>query len=140
MKGDRPPVIALKGFPQGCAPIHIESLYGNRYLVVGTHSWEYAMQVEKQVEEWHFDTAPDGDKDDVIDSKSPEDSADRFGVNLSLLILCVALLIAALGLMVSPSFEKCSALANVTQRNACYGELRNDLMKPPAKGGEMPTG
>jgi hypothetical protein len=26
------------------------------------------------------------------------------------------------------------------ERNACYGELRNELVKPPAKGGEMPTG
>jgi hypothetical protein len=99
------------------------------------------MQLEKHVEEWHFDTeAPGGDEDDVINSKSPEDSAEHFGINLSLLILCVALLIAALGIMSSPSFEKCSAFDNITQRNACYGELRNNLMKPPAKGGEMPIG
>jgi hypothetical protein len=45
------------------------------------------MQLEKQVEEWHFDTeAQGGDEDDVIISKSAEDSADHFGVNLSLLI------------------------------------------------------
>ena len=99
------------------------------------------MQVEKQVEEWHLDTkAADGDEEDVINSKSPEDSADHFGVNLSLLILCIALLIAILGIASVPSFEKCSGLDNVTQRNSCYGELRNNLMKPPAKGGVMPTG
>jgi hypothetical protein len=31
------------------------------------------------------------------------------------------------------SFQKCSALENVTQRNTCYDELRNELLKPPAK-------
>jgi hypothetical protein len=73
------------------------------------------MQLEKQVEEWHFDTAaPAGDEDDVINSKSLVDSAEQFGVNLSLLILYVALLIAALGIMSSPSFEKCSVFDNIT--------------------------
>jgi hypothetical protein len=33
----------------------------------------------------------------------------------------------------SPSFQKCSALETLARRNACYGELRNELLKPPAK-------
>ena len=94
-----------------------------------------------QVEQWNLETKTrDGGEYDVIKSENPEDSTDRFGINLSLLILCVALFIAGLWMINSLSFEKCSALSDATQRNACYGELRNELMKPPAKGGEMPTG
>jgi len=94
-----------------------------------------------QVEQWDLETkAQGGDACDVIKSENPEDSTDRFGINLSLLILCIALLIAGLWMINSPSFEKCSALSDVAQRNACYSELRNELMKPPAKGGEMPAG
>jgi hypothetical protein len=94
-----------------------------------------------QVEEWNLETkSQGGDEYDVTKSESPEDLVDRFGFNLSLLILCIALLIAGLWIISSPSFEKCSALSDVTQRNACYSELRNELMKPPAKGGEMPGG
>jgi len=93
------------------------------------------------VEEWNLETkAQGGDEYEVTKSQNPEDSTDRFGINLSLLILCIALLIAGLWMISSPSFEKCSALSDVTQRNACYSELRNELMKPPAKGGEMPAG
>ena len=80
-----------------------------------------------QVEEWNPETrAQGGDEDDydVTKSGNPEDLADQFGVNLSLLILCVALLIAGIWMISGPSFEKCSALSDVTQRNACYGELR----------------
>jgi hypothetical protein len=94
-----------------------------------------------QAEEWHLDNkAQNGDDNESDKPESPEDLADHFGINLSLLVLCVAFLIAAIWMISSPSFEKCSALNNVTQRNACYGELRNNLMKPPAKGGEMPAG
>lgn len=94
-----------------------------------------------QVEQWNLEIkAQGGDEYDVIKSEDAEDSTDRFGINLSLLILCIALLIAGLSMISSPSFEKCSSLSDVTQRNACYNELRNELMKPPAKGGEMPAG
>jgi hypothetical protein len=94
-----------------------------------------------QVEEWNLETkAQGGDEYDVAKSENPEDFADHFGVNLSLLILCIAFFIAGIWMISSPSFEKCSALSDITQRNACYSELRNELMKPPAKGGEMPTG
>ena len=91
-----------------------------------------------QVEEWNLKTkAQDADQ---AKSESPEDLEDRFGIRLSLLILCVAFFIAAIWVINTPSFEKCSALNNVTERNACYGKLRNELLKPPAKGGEMPAG
>jgi hypothetical protein len=90
---------------------------------------------------WHLVTrARDDDENEMTKSQSPEDLVDHFGINLSLLILCIALLIAGIWMISGPSFERCSALRDVTQRNACYGELRNELMKPPAKGGEMPRG
>src|SRR5262245_38543540 len=31
----------------------------------------------------------------------------------------------------NPSFEKCSAMAKVKDRNACYDGLRKQLLKPP---------
>ncbi len=93
-----------------------------------------------QVEEWQRDDqTQDDDRDDVITSDLPEDLADHFGIQLSLLILCVAFFLAAMWMISGPSFDKCSALENVTQRNACYGELRIELLKPPAKGGVMPA-
>jgi hypothetical protein len=99
------------------------------------------MQAEERYDtEAQNDAESDVTKSENLKGKNPEDLADRFGINLSLLILCVALLIAAVWLFSSPSFEKCSALDNITQRMACYGELRDNLMKPPAKGGEMPAG
>jgi hypothetical protein len=33
----------------------------------------------------------------------------------------------------NPSFEKCSAMANVRDRNACYDGLRQQLLKPPLR-------
>ena len=94
-----------------------------------------------QVEQWNLEAkAQGGDEYDVTEAENPEDTTDRFGINLSLLILCMAFLIAGLWLLSSPSFEKCSALSDATQRNACYGELRNEFMKRPAKGAEMPAG
>jgi hypothetical protein len=65
--------------------------------------------------------------------KVPEDDVDRLGVRISLLVLCVALFLAANWVIGTASFQKCSALGNVTQRNTCYDDLRNELLKPPAK-------
>ena len=65
--------------------------------------------------------------------KVPEDDVDRLGVRLSLLVLCVALFLAANWVIGTASFQKCSALGNVTQRNTCYDELRNELLKHPVK-------
>ncbi len=72
--------------------------------------------------------------------KSPEEAADRFGIRAALVVLCVGLFIAAMWLVTGRSFEKCSALENLAQRNACYDALRNDLFKPPAKGGDLRNG
>ena len=72
--------------------------------------------------------------------ESPEEAADRFGVRAALVVLCIGLFIAAMWLVTGPSFEKCSALENLAQRNACYDALRNNLFKPPAKGGDLRNG
>jgi hypothetical protein len=64
---------------------------------------------------------------------APEDDEDRLGVKISLVVLCFALFLAASWMIRTPSFQKCSALENPTQRNTCYDELRNELLKPPAK-------
>ena len=74
------------------------------------------------------------------DIPSAEDRVDRFGIRTALMVLCIAFFIAAVWLMSRPSFEKCSTLENVTDRNACYEDLRRDLLKPPAKGGVTPSG
>ena len=91
-----------------------------------------------QASKWHFDTTSKVDEIDVTLSESPEDLppedlVNRFGTRMALLVLGISLLIAVLWIISHPSFEKCSALENVTERNACYDELRNELLKPPAK-------
>jgi hypothetical protein len=50
------------------------------------------------------------------DPESPEELIDRFGIRTGLLVLCIALFIAAIWVVSRPSFEKCSALENVTER------------------------
>jgi hypothetical protein len=79
--------------------------------------------------EWDFTVGENSEP------KSPEERIDRFGARTTLLVLCVASFMAAIWLVSRPSFEKCSALENVTERNACFDALRNDSLKPPAKGG-----
>ncbi|HET7166249.1 MAG TPA: hypothetical protein VFI94_14030 [Pseudolabrys sp.] len=86
--------------------------------------------------EWDFDTTIDNDARDALWPKSPEDLADQFGIRFALIVLCMASFIATIWFVSSPSFEKCSAVENVTGRNACYEELRKELMKPPAKGAD----
>ena len=83
------------------------------------------------------DTAAD-DQRDITLPKSAEERLDQFGVRTALFVLAVAFFIAAMWLISSPSFEKCSALENVTERNACFDALRNELLKPPAKGPDIP--
>jgi hypothetical protein len=85
-------------------------------------------------------TTTDDDAHDVLPPSSSEALADRFGIRVALIGLCIASGIAAVWFVRSPSFEKCSALANVTDRNACYDQLRQDLLKPPAKGADIPKG
>jgi hypothetical protein len=85
--------------------------------------------------DWHFDIVPKGgDESGALAPKSQDDLVDRFGIWAALVILCIALFIAAVWFVTTPSFEKCSVLQNTAERNACYGELRQDLFKPPAKG------
>ena len=83
------------------------------------------------------DTAAD-DQRDITLPKSAEERLDQFGVRTALFALAVAFFIAAMWLINSASFEKCSALENVTERNACFDALRNELLKPPAKGPDIP--
>lgn len=73
-------------------------------------------------------------------SESRDDFADRMGIRIALAALCVASILTAVWFVSGPSFEKCSAVANATDRNACYDDLRRDLSKPPAKGADVPNG
>ena len=83
-----------------------------------------------QVSNWdHLETTSAEDEQ----PKGPEDDVDRLGVKISLLTLCVALFLAANWVISAANFQKCSALENVTQRNACYDDLRNELLKLPTK-------
>lgn len=86
----------------------------------------------------NLDTRTDDDEDDV--PRCPEESVDQFGIRTALFILCAAFFIAAMWLMGRPSFDKCSALENLTERNACFDTLRDELLKPPAKGADIPKG
>jgi hypothetical protein len=84
--------------------------------------------------DWHFDIVPkDDSENDALRPKSHEEMADEFGIRTSLVVLCIALFIAAVCFMTAPSFEKCSALQNGAERNACYDTLRQDLFKPPLR-------
>ena len=93
-----------------------------------------------QTSKWDFDPAIHDDESHVPQSESPEDFADQMGIRIALVALCVASIIGAVWFLGGPSFEKCSAIANVADRNACYGALRKELLKPPAKGADIPKG
>jgi hypothetical protein len=83
-----------------------------------------------QARDWdHLEATSEEDEQ----PKDPEDDVDRLGVKISLLVLCVAFFLAANWVISSANFQKCSALENVTQRNTCYDELRNELLKLPTK-------
>jgi hypothetical protein len=84
--------------------------------------------------EWDFASVPAKDEDDLALPETPEESVDRFGLRTAFLVLCIAFLLAAVWIATKPSFEKCSALENVTQRNACFDTLRQDQLQPAAKG------
>jgi hypothetical protein len=88
--------------------------------------------------ELDFENTVADDQRDITLPKSAEERVDRFGVRTALFVLAVAFFIAAMWLISSPSFEKCSALENVTERNACFDTLKNELLKPPAKGPDIP--
>jgi hypothetical protein len=90
--------------------------------------------------EWDFGEAAKQPNDDVAWPDSPEERIDRFGIRTALFVLCLAFFIAAMWLVSRPSFDKCSAMENVADRNACFDMLRNDLLKPPAKGPDIRKG
>jgi len=58
----------------------------------------------------------------------------------ALLMWGIAFFIAAIWFVTTPSFEKCSAVQNVAERNGCYDQLRKELFKPPAKGADILKG
>jgi hypothetical protein len=93
-----------------------------------------------QTSKWDLNNATDDDGRHVPWRKPPEAFADQFGIRTALLVLCIASFIAAIWFVSRPSFEKCSAIENVTDRNACYEGLRKELLKPPAKGADIPKG
>ena len=78
-------------------------------------------------------TSTDDDAQPRLNSR--DEAADRRAVGVSLLVLCFALLLATLWEVERPSFARCSALDNATERHACYDQLRSERLKPPAKGG-----
>jgi hypothetical protein len=90
--------------------------------------------------EWDFTSRPEQNDDEFPWERPPEELEDRFGIRIALLVLFVAFFIAALWLVSNPSFEKCSAIENVATRNSCYDGLRKVLLKPPAKGPDIPSG
>jgi hypothetical protein len=88
--------------------------------------------------EYDFENAVHENEDDAAWPEPPEALIDRIGIRTALFVLCVGLFIAAIWVVSGPSVEKCSALENVTERSACFETLRNDLLKPPAKGADIP--
>jgi hypothetical protein len=90
------------------------------------------------MERWESDFSGGVDEPDVPLPESPEQRVDRFGVMTAAFVLCIAFFIAAIWFLSRPSFEKCIALENVQERNACYDTLRSDLSKAPAKGPDIP--
>lgn len=82
----------------------------------------------------------DNGRDDETRYETPEFFADGVGTRISLVILCIALFIMIAGAITGPSFGKCSTLDNSAMRDACYDELRSELLKAPAKGPDVPAG
>ena len=93
-----------------------------------------------QASKWDLDKTTDNDAGDLSSRESPEIFADKFGIRTAFLVLCIASFFAAIWFVSRPSFEKCSAIEIVTARNACYDGLRKELLKPPAKGADVPKG
>jgi hypothetical protein len=90
-----------------------------------------------QDSKWYFNKPFDDDEDDAARPKTPEELTDQFGIRTALLVLCVAFFIAAMWVISRPSFERCSAMENATERHACYDKLREELLKPPTKGVQL---
>jgi hypothetical protein len=63
----------------------------------------------------------------------PEEPGDWIGLRFALFLLCVGFFVAALWVINTPTFEKCSAIASRGERSACYEALRNDLLRLPVR-------
>jgi len=90
------------------------------------------------MQRWESDFSGGVDEPDVPLPDSPKQRVDRFGLLIAFFALGIAFFIAAIWFLNWPSFEKCSTLQSVAERNACYDKLRNDLSQPPAKGPDVP--
>ena len=90
------------------------------------------------MQRWESDFSGEVDEPDVPLPDSPEQRVDQFGLLIAFFALGIAFFIAAIWFLNRPSFEKCSTLESVAERNACYDKLRNDLSQPPAKGPDVP--
>jgi hypothetical protein len=139
---DRPEAGSRRAFS---VTAHIFDLYkgvrrSTSYLYAATITFRRQIDISSDSpmdrSEWDFHSTL-GEEDHVKRLETPAERVDRFGILTACFVLCLALFIAALWLRL-PSFEKCSALDNVTARNACYEKLRSDLSKPPAKGPDIP--
>src|SRR5262245_6942647 len=78
--------------------------------------------------------------DDNSDAPQPSSSElreARFGIGVSLLVMCIALVLMMIQLISEPSFEKCSTLENQSERYICYDHLREQLFRNPTKGGSQ---
>ena len=93
-----------------------------------------------QRSEWDFDNSVEDGKENMAWPGSPEERVDQFGLRTALVVLCAAFFIAAMWFVTRPSFEKCNALDNATERATSFDTLRHDLLKPPAKGPDIPKG
>ena len=80
--------------------------------------------------DWDFESKVEEDKDHVA---RPEERVDRFGIRTALFVLCVAFFIVAMWLVSRPSFERCIALKNIAERNACFHTLRSEFLKLPTR-------
>jgi hypothetical protein len=71
--------------------------------------------------------------------ESADDRVNRIGTGVSLAVLCVAIALTGMWLVFTPSFEKCSVLGAQSKRIVCFENVRDGLMKFPAKGGRPPA-
>jgi hypothetical protein len=66
--------------------------------------------------------------------------AERAGLAISVAVLVVSLIALVMWAESRSSFERCSARVDADARAACYEELRQQEMRPPAKGAYAPVG
>jgi hypothetical protein len=93
------------------------------------------MQSKRQ----YLETVSNDDEYDLPEPKLPEEFVDRFGIRVSLLVLCVGLLTASVWMASRPSVDSCFALEDATERYACFDKFRADFLRPTAKGAQAPA-